>query len=349
MKRFFKKHKKRCIITLVILLLLIATAVYYFFFYNKNNKPVKKEEKVVEVKKLNIINEDSKERPYAIMFNNHNKARPYHSGLQDAYMVYEIIVEGGITRMMALYKDQNTEKIGSVRSARHYFLDYALENDAIYVHWGWSPQAQSDIKSLSVNNINGLTYEGTYFFRDRSLRVSNEHRGFTSIEKLNQAREKLNYRKNLTKDILLNYNVDEIDLSKKENAQIANNVDIKYSSYLTTSYVYDSENKVYKRVVNGEDHVDYVTKEQYTAKNIITYQLPNRTIAGDTKGRQEVTTEGSGTGYYITNGYAIPITWEKDSRSSQTIYKTENGKELEVNDGNTFIQIQPSNLTLNIS
>lgn len=348
MKKFIKKHKALFVIICVLVVAIAAVSVYFIFFNKKEEVKVKEEKPVIE-KKLKIIDEDSKTRPYAVMINNHNTARKYHSGLQDAYIVYEMIVEGGITRMMALFKDQTTEKIGSIRSARHYFLDYALENDAIYVHWGWSPQAQSDIKSLSINNINGLTYEGTYFFRDKSLRVSSEHTGFTSIEKLDQAREKLNYRTNLKKDILLNYSVDNIDLSNKEDAIVATNIDIPYSTSLKTSYVYDSENKVYKRFVNGVEHVDYVTKKQYTAKNIITYKLPNSTISGDQKGRQDVDTVGSGEGYYITNGYAIPITWEKESRSSQTVYKYSNGKEIDVNDGNTYIQIQPTNFELSIS
>lgn len=348
MKKFIKKHKALFVIICVLFVAIAAVSVYFIFF-NKKEEVKAKEEKPVIEKKLKIIDEDSKTRPYAVMINNHNTARKYHSGLQDAYIVYEMIVEGGITRMMALFKDQTTEKIGSIRSARHYFLDYALENDAIYVHWGWSPQAQSDIKSLSINNINGLTYEGTYFFRDKSLRVSSEHTGFTSIEKLDQAREKLNYRTNLKKDILLNYSVDNIDLSNKENAIVATNIDIPYSTSLKTSYVYDSENKVYKRFVNGVEHVDYVTKKQYTTKNIITYKLPNSTISGDQKGRQDVDTVGSGEGYYITNGYAIPITWKKESRSSQTVYKYSNGKEIDVNDGNTYIQIQPTNFELSIS
>ena len=62
------------------------------------------------------------------MINNNHSAWP-QCGLKDAYLVYEIIAEGGITRMMALYKDKLPEKVGSVRSARHYFIDYAEEND----------------------------------------------------------------------------------------------------------------------------------------------------------------------------------------------------------------------------
>ena len=80
-----------------------------------------------------------KDRPIAVMLDNHNEAWP-QAGLQEAYLVYEIIVEGGETRLMALFKGANLEKIGPVRSARHYFLDYAMEHDAIYTHFGESPQ-----------------------------------------------------------------------------------------------------------------------------------------------------------------------------------------------------------------
>ena len=147
--------------------------------------------------------------------------------------------------------------------------------------------------------------------------------------------------------ILLNYSIDNIDLSLKENAEVANVVEIPYSASQETSYEYDAENKVYKRFVNGEAHKDYETGLQYTAKNIITYKLRNYTL--DDKGRQDIDTTGSGEGYYITNGYAVPITWEKSSRSSKTVYKYEDGSEIEVNDGNTYIQIEPENQTLSIS
>ena len=272
------------------------------------------------------------------MINNISTARPLQSGLQDAYIIYEIIVEGGITRYMALFLDQNTERIGSIRSARHYYLDYALENDAIYVHHGQSPQAQSDFSKLGVDRV--VVDNTKTGWRDNSLKVATEHRLFTSIEKLNSGLGKIRTTRN--NDLLLNYSIDELDLSKMENAQSAQSVSIKYSSSTTSSYEYDSENQVYKRFVNDKAHTDYVTKEQYTFKNIITYQVGNYTINdGENKGRQELENIGSGTGYFISNGYAVPIKWEKDSRASQTKYYFENGEELIVNDGNTFIQIQP--------
>ena len=127
------------------------------------------------------------------------------------------------------------------------------------------------------------------------------------------------------------------------NAKEANNVSIKYSNSTTSSYTYDPENKVYKRFVNDKEHVDYVTKKQYTFKNIITYQVSNYNLNdGSGKGRQGLDNIGSGTGYYISEGYAVPITWEKTAHSSQTVYKDLNGQEIKVNDGNTFIQIYPT-------
>ena len=303
-----------------------------------------KEEPIVEKPKLKIVDEDSTSRPFAIMINNIGTARPLQSGLQDAYIIYEFIVEGGLTRYMALFLDQNTERIGSVRSARHYYLDYALENDAIYVHHGKSPQAQSDFSTLKVDRIE-VDNDGSGW-RDKSLNVAYEHTLFTNIERLKNSLGKKRTTRN--KDLLLNYSVESLDLASIPNSKEANKVDIKYSKSVTSSYEYDAEKKVYKRSVNGKEHVDYVTKEQYTFKNIIAYDVKNSRIPGDDKDRQNLSNIGSGTGYYISEGYAIPITWEKKDRSSQTIYKLEDGTELTVNDGNTFIQVYPKDGKLTI-
>lgn len=354
-KEASKKHlsKKAKIILFSLLALVVIVGIVVFVIFSSKNKNNVSEDNpdvpVEEVKKLNIINEDSNSRPIAVMINNIDVARKYHSGLQDAYMVYEMIVEGGLTRLMAVYKDASTAKIGSIRSARHYYLDYALENDAIYVHFGYSEYAQSDISKLGVNNLNGLVYDNVYFWRDKSLKVSSEHTAFSSMDLINQGINKLGYRTTTNVKPLLSYSVDELDLSSIPDVIPANQVDIKYSNSVTTSYTYDEESKSYLRSVNGVAHTDYETKEQYTAKNIITYQVQNRTISGDVKGRQDLSNVGSGEGYYITEGFAVPITWSKDSRSAKTIYKLKDGTELKVNDGNTYIQIQPKGQTLNIS
>ena len=329
-----KKLKKKSIIIIAICAVLVIGGIIGGIALfgkgkksNVKNKEVKPEP--VEVKKVQIVDTESTSRPFAVMINNINVARPLQSGLQDAYIIYELIVEGGITRYMALFLDQNTERIGSVRSARHYYLDYALENDAIFVHHGQSDQAQADFNNGVVDRI--VVDNSKTGWRDTSLKVSTEHTLFTSIAKLNNGIGKKRTERN--KDLLLDYSVDSLDLAKMANAKEANNVSIKYSNATTSSYTYDPDTKVYKRFVNGKEHTDYVTKEQYTFKNIITYQVNNYNLNdGSGKGRQ-----------------GLDNTWEKKDRASQTIYKFEDGSKLKVNDGNTFIQIQPKGETLSIS
>lgn len=338
-----KKHKKY-ISSFIILFILLVGAGYYFLFGSKNNsKDTKSSDDIsstssVEEKSLKIIDITSKTRPYAIMINNLSVARPYQSGLQEAYIVYELIVEGGITRFLALYKDADVERIGSIRSARHYYLDYALENDAIYVHWGQSPQAAADFKSLGVTEISDRSMASTWSFRDRNINVSSEHTLFGLMSGLDKVRDKKISRKTSDKKLLLNYSIDEYNYE----GEAANEITINYSKIMTAKYEFDNENKVYARSVNGKEHVDYVTKKQYTFKNIIAYEIRNYDFMGaGNKGRQEIENIGSGSGYYFSNGIATKIKWSKSSRSAQTKYETEDGKELIVNDGNTFIQIYP--------
>lgn len=343
------KKKKLKIAIVVVLLLIIG--VLAFFALTKKEEVVKKPKKkkiTKEEEKIKVVDLSSTERPYAVMINNNKAVWGYQAGVQDAYITYEMVVEGGITRMMAVFKDKNTQKIASVRSSRHYYLDYALENDAIYAHIGWSPQAQSDISSLGVNNLNADN--SSAFTWDNSLRISREHRAYTTMEKLKAAAEKRGYRTTSDKKLLLKYQAKSLDLSKYEGVIAANTVRIPYSNSHVTSYSYDAENKVYKRYQNNIEHKDMATGAQYTAKNIITYKVHNYALNdGSGKDRQGLNNIGSGEGYFISEGYAIPITWEKTSRSSQTVYKVKStGKELVVNDGNTFIQIQPDIQTLTI-
>ena len=345
---------KKKILMILFVLIIIAGAIFYFLNFSPKKEEIKdKINDIIEEKPkptLKIVDESSYTRPIAVMINNHNQARPYHSGLQDAYIVYEAIVEGGITRMMAVFKDQTTARIGSVRSSRHYFLDYALENDAIYVHFGWSPQAENDIRSLGVNNINGL-YDNA-FWRDYNLPVNYEHKAVTSIQKINEVINQKGYRKeynskNVQDELSLKYSIDEIHINESEDSVVANNVSIPYSYYMTSSYTYDATNNYYLRYANGVAHKDYITGEQYHFKNIIIEKVENYTI--DSYGRQSLNNIGTGTGYFITNGYARPITWEKASRSSKTVFKYLDGTPVIVNDGNTFIQIEPITQTTSIT
>ena len=353
-KKRLKINKKYLIMLCIIGVLLIGCITLgvvmgnpekrSIFNTEKDNNDKNKEDPIIP--KVQVVDVNSKSRPYAVMINNLGTARPYHTGLQDAYLVYELVVEGGITRYLALFKDKPLEVVGNVRSSRHYYLDYALENDAYYVHWGWSPQAQSDISNLKINNLNGLYDAKPYFFR-QNLPVSTEHTAFVNLKEMQTLVKKKGYRTETNKDLLLNYSATNIDLEKHTDKKEATNVDIKNSKGFTTSYVYDTSINAYKQYVNDKEHKDYETKKQYTVKNIIVYQVKYSSI--DSYGRQDIANTGKGEGYFITNGAAIPITWEKKSRESQTIYRYKDGTEITVNDGNTWIHVVPTSGNINIT
>ncbi len=333
------KKKRILLIYLFILVIAVFVSIPIWWQVGKTTGvSFSLKKRTVKIPTVKIIDEKSDSRPIAVMINNHNYARKNHAGLQDAFVVYEMIVEGGITRLMAIYKDKETEQIGSVRSSRHNFLDYASEYDAIYTHFGWSNLARRDIDSFGINNINGL-YDTKGFWRDKSLKVPIEHTAFTNIERIKEVAKTKNYALTTEKKIPLHYQVFPISLEKEEDAIKADKIVLRYSNYMTTSYTYDAKDQVYKRYANDVEHVDAVTKEQYHFKNIIVMKVKNYAV--DSYGRQNLDTTGSGEGYYITNGYARKINWTKKSRTSDTIYKYETGQEVVLNDGNTFIQIQP--------
>ena len=164
-KKKSSNKRKTLILVSTILFIFLATSITMYFYLNSNTQTpvVKIPEEKTKTKELTIFDENSNDRPIAVMIDN-NVGNNNHIGLQDSYLNYEIIVEGGLTRIMAIYKDKDLAQIGPVRSSRHYFLDYALESDCIYTHFGWSTYAENDIRTLGVNNINGL-YDSYPFWR----------------------------------------------------------------------------------------------------------------------------------------------------------------------------------------
>jgi len=292
-------------------------------------EPIVEEEKEVQIYQGN-------DRPIAVMIDNHEDAWP-QANLNKAYIVYEIIVEGGETRLMAIFKGQDLDKIGPIRSSRHYFLDYAMENDALYVHYGWSPQAESDIKTYKVNNINGLVQSEKDFWRAKDKYAP--HNAVTNTKNILKIAEANDYRTTSNAESVLNYVTDEVNL---ENGESAIKVTIPFSTLQTVSYEYDESNKVYTRYARKELQTDWDTGEAVTAKNLIITFAENYTLSdSENKGRQGLRNTGTKNGYYITNGKAIKITCEKSSRTEATIYKDLEGNEINVNDGNTFIEICP--------
>ena len=289
----------------------------------------------------NIFSGDS--RPIAVMIDNEKPAWQNHGGLNSAYMLYEFIIEGGESRIMAFFKNSTASYIGPVRSARHYFLDYAMEHDAIFTHFGWSPKAQSDIKTLKINNINGI-YDSFYW---RVPPKSSYHNAITSMENIEKMINQKKYRDTSNNEPIIKYNKYDEDLKNGKNA---NSITVKYSALQKSSYEYDDERKVYLRSMRGLPHKDSQTGEQFYAKNIIMIYVKDELLDDpEDKGRRELYNIGNGKGYFATNGQAIEITWEKKTRNGKTIYKDLEGNEISINDGITWVQIVPvtGSITIN--
>ena len=337
------KTTKILITVLVILIIVFGGIMAYKITKDKKNNQTEetsanKEDNVltagVEEKKVKIFN--GNDRPIAVMIDNHNQAWP-QAGLNKAYLVYEAIVEGGETRLMALFKGVTVDKIGPVRSSRHYFLDYAMENDAIYAHFGWSPQAQSDITKYSIDNINGITESESTFWRVKDKAAP--HNAVTSTEALLKAAKSKGYKTTSDKKSVLNYTTDEVNL---EDGQGATSVTIPHSTLQTVKYEYDEQNQVYKRYARKKAQTDWDTGNSITTKNIIITFCDNYTLPdSEDKGRQGLKNTGTFDGYYITNGKTIKIKCIKEARNTQTKYQDLQGNEIKVNDGNTWINICP--------
>ena len=338
---------KALIVILVILIIAAGAVLAYKIMQDKDNQEVVAEENnvltaTIEEKEVQIFK--GNDRPIAVMIDNHDDAWP-QAGLQRAYMVYEIIVEGGETRLMALFKGaDDVEKIGPVRSARHYFIDYAMENGAIYTHFGESPQASSDIKKYSIDEIDGISEDGTTFWRVKDKAAP--HNAVTSMENLLQSAKNKKYKMTSNEESVLNYVTDEVNL---EDGQGAVSVTIPHSQLQTVKYEYDEENKVYERFARKEAQVDWDTDEPITVKNIIITFCDNYTLSdAENKGRQGLKNIGTFNGYYITNGKAIRIKCIKNARDEKTVYQDLNGNEIDVNDGNTFVHICPTDADVEI-
>ena len=277
-------------------------------------------------------------RPVAVMINNIKDALP-SSCTKQADIIYECMVEGGITRLMALYSDYaDLEKVGSVRSARHYYINIANEYDAIYVHYGQSKPAKKLLDKKEIDNINGMTYDPG-FYRDNS-RVA-PHNAYTTGERIVQGIKDMQYRDKYKEEghtQVLNFNEEDTDL---ESSQAANTVHVNFSSYTQPYFIYNAEKKIYDRYEYNSPQIDNMADENDNVlqfKNVIILQSKYECI-NPKNDLQELTQKGSGTGYYCTNGKAIPIKWSKSGKKAPVKLTTEDGKDLLLNPGKTWFSI----------
>lgn len=273
-------------------------------------------------------------RSLAVMIENAPAARP-QSGLDKADIVYEILAEGGLTRFMAIFLQNDTGMLGPVRSARPYFIERMFEYDAMYAFCGGSPAALDMVKNERVASLNefGVGKKAYWRIKDRKA----PHNLYTDTEKLRKVGAQKGYEKSP--------NLPELEFLSKgeenEGGVTAQQVVIGYpTKYSLVKWEYDPANMLYKRSEGGKVHRDAVTGKQLTASNIIVQYVRSSTI--DTVGRLEFSMVGRGRSVLFTGGKAYTGTWLKLGTKKQTYFYGENGEVLKLNPGQTWIEVVPT-------
>ncbi len=289
-------------------------------------------------------------RPYAVMINNIISAQP-QLGVSQADIIYEIVVEGGITRMMALFQDvSDIGDIGSVRSARPYYIRIALGYDAVYIHAGGSPDAYSVMKSTQIlhyDGVNGSRQDIFYRDPERRSQLGFEHSLLTNGALISEYLPAYGVRLEHTEsyDNGMVFSED----AAPDGGVSAEDVKVYFSSSKTTSFKYSEADGVYYASQYGDIYADGSNGEQIGVSNILVLYTDVSRVAGDTEGRMSVDTTGSGSGVFFCGGYCEPIKWSRASITDPYTYTRNDGSSLSLCPGTTYISIISSDNSLDIS
>ncbi len=279
--------------------------------------------------------EEADALPFAVMIENSTTVRP-QSGLSQASVVYETLAEGGITRFLALYLPGVTvEKIGPVRSARHYYVDWAEEYAAPYAHAGGSPLGLSQITRDHVPDLNGIGNAWRYFWRDRAF--SAPHNLFTNAEQLRTAATELGYERPAS---FTPWQFSDAPTGDRLTPATTVSVNFSSASY-AARFEYDQSTQRYRRFNGGLAHLDRSTGEQLSFDNVIV-QFVARPVSLGQKGRIDIETEGEGQAMLFHNGLVQEGTWKKSGVAGRTQFFGPDGLPLQLSRGTTWVAVVPS-------
>lgn len=282
--------------------------------------------------------ENANRRPIAVMLSGDSVTRPL-SAISQADLVFEMsVVEGGITRLMAVFVCSNPTQIGSVRSARHDFIPLALGLDAIYAHWGGSHFALEKIKLIAIDNLDALPNPYSTFYRQSGVEAP--HNGFTSMTRLVNGSKKLDYRLVSKFAGYPHLSESEIVAKSKEKKVLT----IEYAGPFKVSYQYDPEANSYWRYRDNIKEIDKNTKQQVEAKNVVIMRALSEPLEDQ---YNDVQVEGQGQAEYYLNGEAKKGIWKKDRKdpSSKLFFYDNKGQEIKFVPGSIWIEIADPGMT----
>ncbi len=267
-----------------------------------------------------------------VMIENHVESRP-SLGLSEARVVYEAPVEGNISRFLAIYtNNQSVDKVGPVRSARPYFVDWVREyGDIMYAHVGGSPAALDYIKRVNINDLDQFS-KGWYFWRSKER--DQPHNVFISSKLWSKALEEYS-------DLYKDKDYESWEFGRTESCSTTSTgcvteVEVSFSEpYYSTKWKYNSTTEKYERYQHNKPHQDK-DGDQIKADTLIIQHVDTTVV--DEVGRLSMDTTGSGTAKIIRKGKKITGKWKKENKKSRTVF-TKNGKEITLNGGKIWIEI----------
>jgi hypothetical protein len=265
----------------------------------------------------------------AVMIENSDDARP-QSGLSQAGIVFEALAEGGITRFMALFQENQPSSIGPIRSARPYFIDWMLPFDAAYAHVGGSPAGLSEISSLGVKDMDEF-YNGNYYTRITSRDAP--HNVYTSISSLLS----LEQSKDWTSSNATGF-THKTDAPLK--VPTASSIDLNISSSdMEVHYQYDAAKNSYLRSEGGAAMIDALNNQQIEPKVVIAMIVPwtNGALDSSDAYYTDYSDIGSGSAYVFQDGGVTVDTWTKSAQTSQIQFTSSTGAVIKLNAGQTWI------------
>jgi hypothetical protein len=340
-------NKKRTFILIGIVVFVIAAlAAGYWWTHKKQTTTSTSQAAVVVAKKIEkpkiyspltgveVTSQDLANRPVTgVMIENSPDARP-QSALDQAGIVFEAIAEGGITRFLALFQEDQPNYIGPVRSARPYYVEWAKTFDAGYAHVGGSPDALALIKTLGVKDLDQFANGNSY---TRVTSRDAPHNVYTDFIKL----DALNTSKGYTSSKFTPWER-KADVKQTPTASI---IDLSVSGpAYSPRFTYDATTNSYLRLQEGEPHYvlakDLTTKKQINPKTVIVlvtnYGLDNDGYHSSYK------TTGSGNMYVFQDGIVSIGKWSKADTKTQFVFTDKNGLSMKLNRGQTWVTLVSS-------
>lgn len=289
-------------------------------------------------------------RPIAVMMPTDKIAQPSY-GIGNAKILYEIMEEGNISRQMAIIDNwQQLPQIGNIRSCRRYYIPEATEWDPILIHFGGVFYMQDRITAADINNLSGTSEYGTggdkpgslYFFRTPDKKAP--HNAYISADGIMKASAELGYSLTIRPEY---YNskhftfADGVNTLEQYggNALTANTIDLsEIFPYTNSSFSYNPQDGLYYKNIHGAAHTDALTGQQLSFANVIVQSTKWENLGGSSYlgFYNHDTTED---GFYFTKGKVIHIRWAKTTDYGPTVYYDDNGNEIQLNEGKTYIAI----------